>query len=98
MRDHHRPEPQQRWLFLGSGLLLVVAVLIGLAREQHWGVPMVELRLRSTNAGSLRAGQEVRISGLPVGQIKSLQLQSDASVAVRFQVARRHAALIGHHQ
>jgi len=96
MNTEQRQEPaQERWVFLGSGLLLIVAVLIGLAREQRWGVPMVELHLRSADAGSLRPGQEVRISGLPVGYVKTLQLQSDASVAVRFQVARRYAQLIG---
>jgi ABC-type transporter Mla subunit MlaD len=85
----------ERWLFLGSGLLLITAVLLGLAREQHWGQSMVQLRLTSRNAGSLRAGQEVRISGLPVGQVRHLQLQRDASVAVQLEVMQRYASLIG---
>jgi len=85
----------ERWLFLGSGVLLIAAVLVGLAREQHWGQPMVQLRLTSRNAGSLRAGQEVRISGLPVGQVRQLKLQRDASVAVQLQVEKRYASLIG---
>ena len=85
----------ERWLFLGSGLLLTTAVLVGLAREQHWGQSMVQLRLTSPNAGGLRAGQEVRISGLPVGQVRHLQLQGDASVAVQLEVEQRYAALIG---
>lgn len=91
-RDDGRRE---RWLFLGSGLLLLVAVLLGLAREQHWGQPMVPFRLISRDASGLRPGQEVRISGIAVGQVRSLQLQPDASVALAIQVAERYAALIG---
>lgn len=86
---------KERWLFLGSGLLLTTAVLIGLAREQRWGEPMLQLRLISGNAVGLRAGQEVRISGLPVGQVRHLQLLPDARVAVQLQVERRYASLIG---
>ncbi|MFM7312273.1 MAG: MlaD family protein [Cyanobium sp.] len=96
--DPRRTDPtadKERWLFLGSGLLLVAALLFSLAREHHWGEPMVPLQLTSRHAGGLRPGQEVRISGLPVGQVISLQLQPDASVMVRLQVARRYAALIG---
>lgn len=86
---------RERWLFLGSGLVLIVAVLIGLAREQRWGQPMLTFRLISSTATGLRPGQEVRISGLPVGQLRSLQLQPDASVAIAVEVARRYAPLIG---
>lgn len=86
---------RERWLFLGSGLLLSAAVLLGLAREQRWGEPMLQLRLISRHAGGLRAGQEVRISGLPVGQVRHLQLLPDARVAVQLQLERRYASLIG---
>lgn len=86
---------RERWLFLGSGLVLIVAVLLGLAREQHWGQPMVIYKLSSRDATGLRPGQEVRIAGLPVGQLRRLQLQPDATVTLEVQVARRFAALIG---
>jgi ABC-type transporter Mla subunit MlaD len=93
--DHSNDGRRDRWIFLGSGLLVITAVLVGLAREQHWGQPMVHLRLSGPTASGLKAGQEVRISGLPVGQVQSLELQPDASVAVRLQVASRYASLIG---
>lgn len=85
----------ERWLFLGSGLVLLIAVLLGMAREQRWGQPMVTFRLISSTATGLHPGQEVRISGLPVGQLRSLQLQPDASVVVQVEVAQRYASLIG---
>lgn len=86
---------RDRWLFVGSGLVLISAVLVGLAREQRWGQPMVGFRLLSQNATGLRSGQEVRISGIAVGRVGQLQLQPNANVAVEVQVAQRYAALIG---
>ncbi len=89
------PSARDHWLFLASGLGLLLALLVALGREHHWGEAMVPLQLSSRHAGGLRAGQEVRISGLPVGQLTAVQLQPDASVLVRLQVVKRHAALIG---
>lgn len=83
------------WLFLGSGLLLIGAVLLGLSQEQGWGERTLGVHLITRNAAGLRAGQEVRIAGLPVGKVKALALQSDASVTVELQVAQRYADLIG---
>ncbi|MFM8260203.1 MAG: MlaD family protein [Vulcanococcus sp.] len=92
--DDARREP---WIFLGSCLLLSVVVVIGLAREQRWGQPFTVFRLISRDATGLRAGQEVRISGIPVGSLQTLQLQRDARVAVQVRVAQRYAGLIGPH-
>ena len=75
-------QTSERWFFLGSGLVLVGALL-------------VPLQLTSRHAGALRPGQEVRILGMPVGQVTAMQLQPDASVHVQRQVAKRYAALIG---
>jgi phospholipid/cholesterol/gamma-HCH transport system substrate-binding protein len=87
--------PRERFLFLGSGLVVAVALVAAMAREQGWGTRYVELSLRSTSAEGLRAGQEVRISGLPVGQVRALQLRPDAQVDVRLRVQERYASLIG---
>ena len=86
---------RDRWLFVGSGLVLICAVLVGLAREQHWGQPTVGFRLVSRDATGLRSGQEVRIAGMPVGRVGRLQLQPDATVTVQVHVGQRYAALIG---
>lgn len=82
-------------LFLGSGLVLVVALLMGVSREQHWGERFLTLKLVASNAEGLKAGQEVRISGLQVGQVKDLQLQPNATVNVELQVSERYASLVG---
>jgi len=93
--DPSTGSPRERFLFLGSGLVVVIALVVASAREQGWGTRQVELRLRSTSADGLRAGQEVRISGLPVGQVRTLQLRPDARVDVLLTVQERHASLIG---
>lgn len=86
---------RESWLFLGSSLVLIVAVLIGLAREQRWGQPVASFQLISRDATGLRAGQQVRISGIPVGVVHRLHLHNDARVVVEVQVASRYASLIG---
>jgi len=86
---------RERWLFLGSGLVLLLTILLGLAREQRWGQPMARFQLISSNATGLHPGQEVRISGLPVGQLRRLTLKPDASVVVQVDVMQRYAQLIG---
>jgi ABC-type transporter Mla subunit MlaD len=88
-------KPQDQWVFLGATGFLFVALVMGLAREQHWGERFREVQLIAPTAAGLRTGIDVRISGLPVGQVQSLELQPDASVAVRLQVASRYASLIG---
>ena len=55
----------------------------------------MQLRLHSTSADGLRAGQEVRISGLSVGQVRALQLRPDALVDVLLWVQARYGPLIG---
>jgi phospholipid/cholesterol/gamma-HCH transport system substrate-binding protein len=87
--------PRERFLFLGSGLVLAIAVLGAMAREQGWGTPSVEFQLRGSSADGLRVGQDVRISGLPVGKVKALQLRPDALVDVQLRVQERYAALVG---
>jgi phospholipid/cholesterol/gamma-HCH transport system substrate-binding protein len=87
--------PRERYLFLGSGLVLAVALVVGMAREQQWGTRWLPLHLISSNATGLRPGQEVRISGIPVGTVQTLELQANGQVKVRLRVQERHADLIG---
>lgn len=87
--------PRERFIFLGSGLVLAAALLVGLAREQHWGTRWVNLYLTSSNAEGLRPGQDVRLSGIPIGKVQVLQLQPNAQVKVTLRVEEQHAYLIG---
>ena len=64
-------------------------MLLGLSQEQRWGERTLGVQLNTRNAAGLPAGQEVRISGLPVGKVKALALQPDASGREELQVAER---------
>ncbi len=86
---------RERYVFVGSGLFLAGALLLGMAREQQWGTRWVQLYLMSSNAEGLRSGQDVRISGIPVGKVQTLQLQPNAQVKVTLRVQEQHANLIG---
>ena len=86
---------RERFVFLGAGLALAGALMVGFAREQQWGARVVDMHLLSTNAEGLRSGQEIRISGIPVGKVKALQLQPNAVVKVSLAVQERYANLIG---
>jgi phospholipid/cholesterol/gamma-HCH transport system substrate-binding protein len=82
-------------LFLGSGLLLLVVLLIGVSREQHWGERSFLVNLRTPRADGLKPGMEVRLSGLPVGRVTEMSLQDDASVAIQLRIDERYRRLIG---
>ena len=82
-------------LFLLSGVLLAIALLVGLAREQNWGQKLFALKVRTADAEGLRPGMEVRIAGLPVGKVKGLRLGDDARVEIELAVQERYRHLVG---
>ncbi|MEB3242956.1 MAG: MlaD family protein, partial [Cyanobacteriota bacterium] len=88
-------EPRDRWLFLLSGGLLVVALLLAIGRERRWGEPLVTLQLAAPRADGLQEGMEVRLSGMPIGRLEALSLQNDARVAGTLRVNARYRHLIG---
>ena len=86
---------QENWLFLGSGLLLLLALLIGVGREQRWGERSFRVQLRTLRADGLKPGMEVKLSGLPVGRVTALNLQNDASLAIELRIDQKYRRLIG---
>lgn len=94
-QQHDPGKQQDRWVFLGTTGLLFVALVVGLARQQHWGERASEVQLMAPSAAGLRTGIDVRISGLPVGQVVGLELEPDAHVRVRMKIADRYRRLVG---
>ena len=86
---------RDRVMFLGSGVALFLAVVLGLAREQGWGTQFTTYHLLLDDVSGLSSGQEIRLSGLPIGQVGSLRLQNDASVRVDLKIDQSKAALVG---
>ena len=86
---------RDRVMFLGSGVALFLAVVLGLAREQGWGTRFTTYHLLLDDVSGLSSGQEIRLSGLPIGQVGSLTLQNDASVRVDLKIDQSKATLVG---
>ena len=89
------PDSRERWLFLISGGLLLLALLVAIGRERHWGEAQVPVELVSPSADGLREGMEVRLSGIPIGRVASLQLRDDARVMATLQINGRYRHLVG---
>lgn len=94
--NHPEPtHPRERLLFIGSGVLLLLMVVVGLAREQRWGTHFIHVYIEANNTNGLHSGEEVRISGVPVGQVGALKLMPNATVRVQLKVEHSKAQLIG---
>lgn len=94
--SHPEPtHPRERLLFIGSGVLLLLMVVVGLAREQRWGTRFINVYIEANNINGLHSGEEVRISGVPVGQVGALKLMPNATVRVQLKVEHSKAQLIG---
>ena len=44
---------RDRLLFLGSGLLLIVVVLMGFAKAQRWGTKFVDVYIKASDVNGL---------------------------------------------
>ena len=73
-----RGQRRDRLLFLGSGLLILIALLVGLGRAQRWGTRYVDVYIQAKDVNGLKRGEEIRIAGIPVGQVGRLQLTDQA--------------------
>lgn len=49
MTSADQPHRRERFLFLGAGLLLLLAMLFGIAREQRWGTRYVSINMRASD-------------------------------------------------
>ncbi|MFM1800108.1 MAG: hypothetical protein RLZZ117_2386 [Cyanobacteriota bacterium] len=88
-------ESRERWLFLLSGGFLLLALLVGIARDRRWGEPYFLVDVIAPRADGLQEGLEVRLSGLPIGRVEALELQPDARVAVKLRINDRYRAFVG---
>ena len=55
---------KDRLLFLGSGLLLVVFVLVGFAKAQRWGTRFVDVYIQARDVNGLNHGEDIRVAGM----------------------------------
>jgi phospholipid/cholesterol/gamma-HCH transport system substrate-binding protein len=70
-------------------MLLVAAMLVVVFGEFRFASES-KYHATFTDAARLKAGQDVRISGVPVGTVDSLKLNPDNTVDVAFQVDKKY--------
>ena len=73
---------RERFLFLGSGLLLLTVVLLGFAKAQRWGTSFVDVYIKARDVNGITRGEDIRVAGLPVGQVGDLRLNKQGKVHV----------------
>ncbi|OOK75038.1 mce related family protein [Mycobacterium kansasii] len=70
-------------------MLLVAAALVVVFGDFRFG-PKATYHATFTNASRLKAGQKVRIAGIPVGAVSGVALNPDNTVDVTFGVDKRY--------
>src|SRR6185369_12892674 len=70
-------------------MLLVAAILVVVFGEFRFAADS-SYHATFTDASRLKAGQDVRISGVPVGSVKDVKLNPDNTVDVAFNINKRY--------
>ncbi len=73
-------------LFVLTGLVLIIIVLYTLSRNQSIFNPRFEVLVHFSDVGGLVPGNNVRLNGIVVGSVKSIQLMNDTTVEVRLGI------------
>ncbi len=88
-------QQRDQLLFLGSGLLLVISVLVGFAKAQRWGTRYVDVYIQASDVNGLNQGEDIRIAGIVGGQVGTMHLNDQGEVRVRLKIEANKAHLIG---
>ena len=69
-------------MFVTIGLLLFTAAVYFIGKEKNLFGPTFRLRVQFKNVSGLKAGNNVRFSGIDIGTVDDIQLITDSSVMV----------------
>ncbi len=99
--DHMNVSPKQkgqqkdRFLFLGSGLILMIIVLAGFAKAQRWGTHFFHIYINARDVNGLNKGEQIRIAGIDAGQVGTMTLNDQGIVRVKLKIEANKLHLIG---
>ena len=85
----------QKLAVLGGAILLLAGFATSIGAARHWLTSTTRLQFRTLSAGGLSPGMGVKISGFPVGRVRSIRLQNDAQVLVELDLDDRYRAMVG---
>lgn len=77
-------------LFVGLGLLLAAALLLGLAVRQGYFAPKTPVYFVAQSGSDLRPGMAVKLSGFKIGEVHSVELNQFARVDVEMQIEDKY--------
>ena len=86
---------RDRLLFLGSGLFLVIFVLMGFAKAQRWGTRYVDVYIQASDVNGLNHGEDIRIAGIVAGQVGTMHLNDQGEVKVKLKIEANKSHLVG---
>jgi phospholipid/cholesterol/gamma-HCH transport system substrate-binding protein len=77
-------------VFVGTGLLLGLGLLVALAIHQGYFAPKTQVYFQADTGTDLRPGMAVKLSGFKIGQVVSVELNALARVDVEMQIEERY--------
>lgn len=77
-------------LFVGAGVLLVLAFLLAMAVRQGYFSPKTPVRFQADSGTDLRPGMAVKLSGFKIGEVRAVELNQQARVDVEMQIENRY--------
>ena len=80
--------------FLTLALLIIVAVIVMIGREQRWFEKQYIYTTKFTSGESVSVGMQVQIKGIQTGEVKTVFLTEDNLIEVTFQVFQDYAGRI----
>ena len=84
----------QLGLFGTIGATCFFALLFTLGVNKHWFNRQIELRAVFRTVGGLYEGADVRLTGYTIGEVKSIEIESDSSALVVLRVRKKYARFI----
>lgn len=75
-------------LFVTIGLLLFVAAIFVIGKQQNLFDPVITLHTRFNNVSGLQVGNSVRFSGINVGTVDGIRIVNDTTVQVSMVVKK----------
>ncbi len=76
-------------IFVITAILGALASSVGVAIKRGWLESKVSLRTNLESADGLRIGTQVQVAGLKAGSVTDIELKSDNSILVHFEVKSR---------
>ncbi|MBM4294638.1 MAG: MCE family protein [Deltaproteobacteria bacterium] len=78
-------------LFVVASMAALLVMVLIIAQQERLWVKHAEFRAIFKNAGGLKAGSEVRLAGLTVGNVKQIHIDAQGHTVVVFEVVEQYS-------